>query len=140
MPLVVAPDWLVPDDELQVSYVRSSGPGGQNVNKVSTKVELRFSYQSSTALSEKQKQRLARSFPAHVTLGGEFVLSSDRFRSQSRNLADALTRLAEMLIAVRREPRRRIATKPSAAAKKRRVAGKRKRAAVKEYRHFRQDD
>jgi ribosome-associated protein len=127
-PLELAPGWVIPAQDLSVRHARSSGPGGQNVNKVASKVELRFALESSLALSPAQKQRLAKAFPSHVTAGGEFVITSDRFRSQPRNHADALTRLAEMILSIRRAPRKRIATKPSKGAKERRLTEKRHQA------------
>jgi ribosome-associated protein len=129
--LEVAPGWSIPSEDIVLSFVRSSGPGGQNVNKVASKVELRFSLSSSAALSPGQKRRLMAAFPSHVTSAGDFLLSSDRFRSRLSNERDVLERLAEMLRSVRFAPARRVATKPSRAAKKRRVAAKRARGDIK---------
>ena len=129
--LQVAPDWLIPSEEIELSFVRSSGPGGQNVNKVASKVELRFLLAASAALSPGQKRRLTAAFPSHVTSAGDFVLTSDRFRSRLQNERDVLERLAEMLLSVRFAPRRRVPTRPSRAAKKRRVAAKRARGDTK---------
>jgi ribosome-associated protein len=129
--LEVAPGWIVPSDELELSFVRSSGPGGQNVNKVASKVELRFRLAASTALSPGQKGRLVAAFPSHVTTAGDFLLSSDRFRSRLQNERDVLERLGEMLLSVRHAPRRRVPTKPSRNANKRRVAAKRARGDIK---------
>ena len=129
--LQVAPDWIIPSEELELHFVRSSGPGGQNVNKVASKVELRFLLAASTALSPGQKRRLTAAFPSHVTTAGDFVLTSDRFRSRLQNERDARERLAEMLLAVRFAPRRRVPTRPSRAAKKRRLADKRARGDTK---------
>jgi ribosome-associated protein len=129
--LEVAPDWIIPSAEIELQFVRSSGPGGQNVNKVSSKVELRFHLAASTALSPGQKRRLLATFPSHVTAGGDFLLTSDRFRSRLQNERDALERLAEMLRSVRFAPTRRVPTRPSRAAKKRRVAAKRARGDTK---------
>lgn len=134
MSLELATGWIIPAQELSVKHARSSGPGGQNVNKVSTKVELRFHLAMSVALTDAQKQRLAKAFPSHVTSGGDFLITSDRFRSQSRNLADALTRLAEMILSIRRPARKRIATKPSAGAKQRRLTDKRRQSERKRQR------
>lgn len=134
MSLELAPGWVLPTQDLSVKHARSSGPGGQNVNKVATKVELRFHVAASTALSEAQKQRLIKAFPSHVTGSGDFVITSDRFRSQSRNHTDALTRLTEMLLSIRRPPRKRVATKPSAGAKERRLADKRRQSERKRQR------
>src|SRR6187399_2450575 len=134
MSLELATGWIIPAQDLSVKHARSSGPGGQNVNKVSTKVELRFHMATSVTLTDAQKQRLAKAFPSHVTSAGDFLVTSDRFRSQARNLADALTRLTEMILSIRRPARKRIATKPSAGAKQRRLTDKRRQAERKRQR------
>jgi ribosome-associated protein len=128
--LVVAPGWVVPDEDLEYKYVRSSGPGGQNVNKVATKVELRLKL-STRALTSGQKQRLIAAYPSHVSSEGDFILTSDRFRSQPRNQRDAEERLAALLLAIRTPPPRRVPTRPSRAAKARRLADKRARGDAK---------
>jgi ribosome-associated protein len=132
--VAIAPGWVIPGSDLEVSFARSSGPGGQNVNKVETKVELRFRLAGTRALNAGQKRRLAAAFPAHVTRAGDFVLVSDRHRSQRRNQVDATERLCEMLQSIRWPPKPRIATKSTAASKRRRVESKRKRADVKRQR------
>jgi ribosome-associated protein len=111
--------------------VRSSGPGGQNVNKLSSKVELRLGLAATAALSPAQKRRLAAAFPSHVTRAGDFLLTSDRFRSRLQNERDVRERLAEMLLSVRFAPKRRVPTRPSRSAKKRRMADKRARGDTK---------
>ena len=129
--LLVAPDWVVPADDLEYKFVRSSGPGGQNVNKVASKVELRFKLAASRALNAGQRRRLVAAFPSHVTQDGDFILFGDRFRSQSQNQRDVGERLAQMLLSIRFPPKRRVATRPSRASKARRVADKRSRGDVK---------
>jgi ribosome-associated protein len=129
--LNVAPGWVVPSDDLEFKFVRSSGPGGQNVNKVATKVELRFKLDATRVLNSGQKRRLRAAFPSHVTRDGDFILTGDRFRSQSQNQRDVGDRLAQMLLEVRFPPKRRVATRPSRASKARRVSEKRSRADVK---------
>jgi ribosome-associated protein len=129
----------LPEQDLVVRYVRSSGPGGQNVNKVSTKTELRFQLEQTHSLTLARKRRLRETFPSHVTLGGEFVVTSDRFRSQSMNHADALRRLVAMIHSVWTPPPPRVPTKVSKRAKKRRVADKRARGEQKRGRTNRED-
>ena len=127
-------NWCLPEEDLKSSFVRSPGPGGQNVNRVATKVELRFKLSESAALGPQQKRRLAESFPAHVTRGGDFIVTSNRYRSQQRNLQDALDKLGQMIRSIRRPPRRRIPTGPSGASKRRRVQRKRQRGELKRQR------
>ena len=129
--LDVTHDWTIPATDLKFRYARSSGPGGQNVNKVATKAELRFDYQRSTALNAAQKLRLQRRYPAHVTITGEFVVASDSTRSRKQNEHDALTRLAAMLRSIRYPPKPRVATKVTLAQKRRRVEQKRQKGAQK---------
>lgn len=129
--LQVAPNWIIPDDDLELRFVRSSGPGGQNVNKLSTKVELRFKLERTLALNPGQKRRLCLAFPAHVTQGGDFIVTGDRFRSQAQNQRDVEERLGEMLLGIRQPPKRRVPTRPSRASKARRMADKRARGDVK---------
>lgn len=115
----------IPEEDLIVRFARSSGPGGQNVNKVSTKVELRFQLDATTTLTDARKQRLREAYPSHVTSSGEFVLTSDQHRSQLRNQSEVLERLAHMLALVWLPPKPRVKTKPSRAAKRRRLDNKR---------------
>jgi ribosome-associated protein len=130
----VAPGWVVPAADLEYKFVRSSGPGGQNVNKVATKVELRLKLAATSALNSGQKQRLVAAFPSHVSSEGDFILTADRFRSQPRNQRDAEERLISMLLAIRSPPRRRVPTRPSRAAKARRLSDKRARGETKSQR------
>lgn len=135
MPTCVLPNgvWL-PESEVVIRFVRSSGPGGQNVNKVSTKVELRFQLDRTEVLTEARKRRLRGAFPSYVTASGELIITSDRFRSQSMNQTDALERLQAMIRSIWSPPPPRVKTAPSRAAKKRRVADKRARGDLKRQR------
>jgi ribosome-associated protein len=121
----------IPDEELVERFVRSSGPGGQNVNKVASAVELRFDAASSPSLPEPVKARLLARRDRRITDEGVVVISAQRFRTQERNREDARERLAALIEAATHVPKARVATRPTRASKERRLAGKRERAQVK---------
>jgi ribosome-associated protein len=121
----------IPDDELQVAFSRSGGPGGQNVNKVASKAELRWSPGSSRALSAVDKEWVLRRLAAKLTGDGELIVVSTKTRDQLRNREDAEAKLAELVRAALVRPKVRRATKPSRGAKERRLREKRVRAEVK---------
>lgn len=127
---------LDPADVEEV-FVRASGPGGQNVNKVSSAVQIRYPVARLGEMPEDMRLRLAALAGRKLTSTGELVISAERFRSQPMNRADALERLVELLRQAAVRPKVRIATKPSKAAKARRVEGKVKRGAVKQGRTWR---
>jgi len=124
----------IADWELSESFVRSSGPGGQNVNKVSTAVELRFEAERSPHLTAPVKARLKRIAGRKWTLEGAIVLQVEDTRSQARNREIARERLAEMIRAALVVPKRRIATKPTLGSQRRRLAAKVQRGEVKSLR------
>jgi len=121
----------VPEAELQERFVRASGPGGQNVNKLATAVELRFDVAHSPSLPEAVRMRLLARRDRRMTAAGILVIQAQRFRTQERNRQDARARLAAFLRTGWHTPKARIATKPSRAAKQRRVDDKRRGGAIK---------
>ena len=132
--LQVAPTLSIPDDELVERFVRAGGPGGQNVNKVSTAVELRFDVANSPSLPDAVRARLLARRDRRLTDEGVLVISAQRFRTQDRNRQDARERLAALVAAAMVAPKKRIATKPTRGATERRLGAKRERATVKRQR------
>jgi ribosome-associated protein len=125
-PLVIDPRITLPADELVWTATRSSGPGGQNVNKVSSRVELRFDLAGTLALEPAVKERLAVLARGYLDADGRILLRSDRTRDQPRNLEDAREKLRALVLRALVPPRPRKATKPSRASKRRRVDEKRR--------------
>ena len=130
----------IADWELSESFVRSTGPGGQNVNKVSTAVELRFEAERSPHLTPQVKARLKRLAGRRWTNEGAIVIQADETRSQARNRELARERLVELIQAALAVPKRRIATKPTYGSVQRRLVAKKVRSAVKAVRGTPEDD
>jgi ribosome-associated protein len=124
-PLRINSRITIPASELRFSFVRSSGPGGQNVNKVNSKAQLRWSIVRSEAIPEELRPRLSARLAARITEKGEIVISSQRYRDQAKNIGDCLTRLREMLAAAAAVPKRRKKTKPPRSASESRLRDKR---------------
>ncbi len=121
----------VPLRELHFEFTRSSGPGGQNVNKVATKAVLRWQVQRTTSLPADVRERFCERYKRRITTQGELVMSSQRFRDQGRNVADCLEKLRQMLGEVATRPKPRRATKPGRGARERRLREKRLRSQTK---------
>ncbi len=127
--------------ELDFSQARSSGPGGQNVNKVNSKVTLRWSPEKCEQIDDAWRRRFAARYGNRITRDGVFVLQSDRYRDYIRNLADVRQRMVEMLLECQSPPKARKATRPTLGSKKRRLEGKRQQAEKKTLRgRVRSDD
>ena len=134
MPLRITDEVLIEDWELTESFTRASGPGGQNVNKVATAVELRFEAARSPSLPGPVKSRLRRLAGRRWTKEGALVLFCDETRHQARNREIARERLAELIRAALVKPKRRVPTKPTRGSKERRLKAKKERGEVKKLR------
>jgi ribosome-associated protein len=132
--LEITPAIRIADDELQERFIRSPGPGGQNVNKVATAVQLRFDVRRSPSLPETVRSRLLKLGGRRVDKDGVLSIQAHRFRTRERNRADALERLAELIRRASHAPAPRKPTRPSASAKRRRLDAKKQRGAVKQLR------
>jgi len=138
-PLFVSPALTVPANELHFTSVRASGPGGQNVNKVSSKVELRFDFERSKVLGDELKARLRVLASGRLDAEGQILIVSQLTRDRQRNLEDARQKLVDLLVAAGRRPKRRRPTKPSRGATETRLREKRRHSDRKRARGARMD-
>ncbi len=127
----ITPQIALDEAEIQLQFVRASGPGGQNVNKVSSAVQLRFDVAHSPSLPEDVRERLMRLAGNRLTNDGEVVIEAQRFRTQECNRQDAIKRLVELIRQAAVKPKPRVATKPTKASRLRRLESKQRRSSVK---------
>jgi ribosome-associated protein len=132
--LEITPTLSIDERELQIDFVRASGPGGQNVNKVSTAVQLRFDIRGSASLPEEVKARLIRVGGSRVTADGVLVLEAKRYRTQEGNRADAILRFTDLVRKATQKTKKRRATRPTLASKEERLKAKKIRSNVKKTR------
>lgn len=135
----MAIEFDLPQDELNFTYVRSSGAGGQNVNKVNSKAVLRWNALETRALPEDVKNRFVRRYKSKLTAEGDLVLMSDRFRDQGRNASDCIEKLKALIQTVATPPKKRKPTKPTYGSKMRRLKSKKEQSEKKRNRRYRGD-
>ncbi len=132
--IYINPEISINEKEIKLDFIRSSGPGGQNVNKVASAVQLRFDVEGSSSLPDKVRSRLVLLAGRRITDDGILIIKADRFRTQSMNRQDAINRLTGLIREALKEPKIRRKTKPSASSKRRILDAKRHRSKLKRLR------
>ncbi len=136
----ITPTLRLDDSEVQLDFIRSSGPGGQNVNKVATAVQLRFDVRRSPSLEPEVKERLAKLAGSRMTEDGVLVLDAHRFRTQEQNRVDAINRLVALIQKALAKPKIRRKTRPTVTSSAARVNEKKRRGVLKRTRRYRPED
>jgi ribosome-associated protein len=131
--LIITPQLSLPDSEIELSAIRSQGAGGQNVNKVSSAIHLRFDIATSS-LPLEIKERLLKKADSRITQDGVVVIKAQTQRTQEKNREEALSRLADLIRSVAKRPKRRVATKPTFSSRQKRVDTKKKQGNIKRLR------
>ena len=134
--IYITPDIKISENEIKFRFIRASGPGGQNINKVSTAVQLRFDVKNSPSLSDQVRYRLIRLGGRRITEHGILIIEARRFRTQERNRQDAIDRLVKLIQKAAEKPKTRIKTKPTLASRQRLVAAKKRRSRIKRMRRL----
>jgi len=132
----ITPSTHIEESELRYDFIRASGPGGQNVNKVASAVQLRFDVRNSPSLPPEVKERLLRLAGSRATEDGVLIIEARRYRTQEHNRLDATQRLVSLVQKALEKPKKRKATRPSVTAKAARVGDKKKRGQIKRLRRF----
>jgi ribosome-associated protein len=130
----ITADVAIDEKEIHMDFVRASGPGGQNVNKVSTAVQLRFDVRNTASIPIEIRERLIRLAGKRVTADGVLILQASRFRTQERNRQDAVDRLVQLVRRAAEKPKRRVKTRPTLASKERQLGEKKRRGRIKKMR------
>jgi ribosome-associated protein len=138
--LDISPSLSISENEIQFDFIRASGPGGQNVNKVASAVQLRFDVKNSPSLPEVVKQRLTKLAPKRITAEGVLIIEAKRYRSQEQNREDAVQRLVHLLQQAEYEPKPRRKTKPSQTAREARLRTKKLKGEIKRLRSTKVED